>query len=542
MKSRIILILFLLVSQLPVFSADYSKDNYQKIISIDSGIYEILDFLILESGKPPLSAVKPYSEAEIMNIIAQIDREDLSKPGKSSYDEVIAMLDKTPVYAEDDFAADLSLTTSLELYLHTSDDESQWQYGYEERLPYFTLGAEVWFNEGFYAVLEPDLMESRFVIENIENNLFNWPKTWGDTNYHFPDRSFFSFGGENWNLQLGRDQLEYGNGETGKLMLSSYPDFYDFLKLKGFADNFAFTWTYINLESWSDDDSATRFISDHAIEVRLLDFITLYVNESALYYGEESQLQFFNPLTVYHNLFEHAFIADADGDRAGANIYMTLGFNLAPLPGLSLYGEFLLDEFQTFIEQAEYGDVVNSTPNATAFMLGTKGALPLGPGYLNGFFEWVQTSPWCYLLDPVGGKIAWTHRETTDVLNARAQVIKPIGYEYGPDAMAFEGALAYDIPGVFDAELSASYIIKGEHSIETAWTTADNAALLKTPTGVAENRLVIGLTGTYEVFTFLHTGIDLAWVNIKNYEHIEGSAFNDFQTAVSVIFEVDGLF
>ena len=537
MKTRILLIFLLFVLLVPGFSEDYSYENYQKIIPIDSKVYDLLDLLIIETGKPPLSFVKPYSEAEIINILDGIDRVRLSKAGKAAYAEAEAVIDKSPFYTEGDFAADISVSTNLELFLHTSDDESQWQYGYEERLPYLTLGAEVWFNRGFYAVLEPDLMESRFVIENIENNYTNFPQSWGDTNYHFPDSSFFSFGAENWNLQIGRSQLEYGGGETGKLMLSSYPDFYDFAKLKGFVDNFAFTWTYINLESWDDNPDETRFIADHALEARLFDVLTLYVNESALYCGEESQLQFFNPLTVYHNLFEHSFA----GDEAGANIYMTVGFNLVPLRGISLYGEYLLDELQTFIELAEYGDAVNSIPNAEAWMLGTKGVLPLGPGYLSGFFEWIKTSPWCYLLDPEGGTIAWTHRETTDVLNAREQVIKPLGYEYGPDTMAFEGAASYTIPGVLNSKLSASYIIKGEHTIVTEWTTADNAALLTTPTGIPEYRLVIGLSGSYEIFSFLNAAVDLAWVNISNYGHVEGSVFSDFQSAVSLSFDVTGL-
>ena len=521
--------------------------NDQRIIPLDSKIYPLLELITAESWQSLLSSVKPYSEAEVLNILEAIDKEDLSEAAENAFEEIEELLDKDPLYSEGDFDADISGSSALELYLHTSDDESQWIYGYGDRLPILTLTLETWFNEGFYAVMEPDLMESRFLIDHKDSNgeyignYSNIPTSFAELNYHFPDRGIFSFGGENWNIQVGRDQLQFGNGESGNIHLSSCPDYYDYLKIKGFADNFAFTWSYLNLENWKEqiedpvgtftDVEFQRFIVDHALEARFFDLLTVFVNESALFYGESTELQFINPLIVYHNLFRNNF-----NDGTGANICMTLGFNVVPYKGITLYGEYLLDEIQTWLEYAEYDAAAAATPNADAHMLGVKASWPLGPGYIKGFFEYVYTSPWCYLLDPAGGAMVWTHLETTDVLNTQADVKLPIGYKYGPDIIAFSGSVGYIWPAVFNAELSADYILKGENDLDTAYQATVAAALLTTPVGTPMKTLVIGLSAYYDIFSFMSAGLNLDYVDIRNYEHQQDLVFSDFQAAVSIIF------
>ena len=511
--------------------------NDQRIIPLESEVYPLLELITAESRQSQLSQVKPYSEAEVRNILDDVVRSGLSAAAKKALDEINTLLGMDPLYTESGFSADVSGSAAFETYLHTSDDESEWQYGYEDRLPVLSLKLETWFNDGFYAVMEPELKESRFLIDYTDaggeyaGNITNIPGSFGDINYHFPQRGLFSFGGENWNFQVGRDQLQFGNGESGNIHISSYPDFYDFIKLKGFVDNFAFSWSYLNLENWVDD-GYQRFIVDHDLGIRLFDILTLFVNESALFYGESTELQFINPLIVYHNLFRNHF-----NDGTGANICMSVGFNVVPYRGITLYGEYMLDEVQSGLELAEYPGAT-ATPNSDAHMLGAKASWPIGPGYITGFFEYIYTSPWCYLLDPAGGSMVWTHLETTDVLNARINVVKPLGYEYGPDAIAFSGSIGYILPGVFDAALSADYILKGENDINTEYIETAEAAALATPTGTPMKTLIIGLSAYYDLFSFMSAGLNLDYVDIRDYKNVPGAVFTDFQTAISIIFNL----
>ncbi|MDC7126128.1 MAG: hypothetical protein PQJ46_11215 [Spirochaetales bacterium] len=513
--------------------------NDQRIIPLTSDVYDLIDSLSLETRLGMLSKERPYSEAQILSILNQIDKSKLSDAGVRAVAEIEKIMEKDPLYEEGKFSGDISGEIAIEGYLHTSDDESQWQYNYNDRKAILTLTFETWLNENFYAVIEPDLREDRFVITdtddngNYEGNYTNIPSSFGDLNYHFPTRGFFSFGSENWNIQIGRDRLEYGNGETGKLLLSSYPDFYDFIKAKCFVKNFAYTYSLIDLESWTDDDENLRFISDHALSVRLFeDMLTLSVNESALFYGEIPTIQYVSPLIIYHNLIRNHQIGDSI-----VNICMTLGANFAPVKGLSFYGEYLLDEISTLLEQEEYGEDATVTPNAFAFLAGSKLSYPAGPGYISGFLEFVYTSPWCYLLSPEGGSMIWSHRDANDVTNSRENVKKYLGYEYGPDSMGFGMDAVYMMPTVFKAGLSADFIIKGENDYDSEYAETVENAFMTTPTGTPEYRLILGLFGSYQLFDFLSFEIDTAWLRINNYNHVESSLFYDFQTAFSVVFD-----
>ena len=519
------------------FSDDSVKRNYQRIIPLDSEIYSLIEIITIESGKSLLSDIKPWSEAEVLNVLSQFNTEDLSEARKMVFNRIKELLEKTPVYSEDNFAADVSVETTMELYLHTAEDESEWQYGYEHRLPVFSLPIEVWFNDNFYGYFKLELKESRFLITAVDNNgrytgnISNIPRSFAECAYHFPFRAFISSGGSNWNFQIGRDQLEYGNGETGKLLLSSYSDYYDFMKLKGFADNFSFTWTYVNLESWStlaDDDGYQKAFVDHVFEIRPFDMLSLYVNESIILYVPNPEIQFVNPLTIYHNLFI----------RENANSMMTLGFDLIPIPGVNLYGEYALDQLQTTLEQDLYGEGVTATPNADGHMFGVKAVLPIGPGYLSGNFEYVYTSPWLYIREVEQLSFIWSHRETTDVLKARVFVKKPLGYLYGPDTIVFSGNIEYSLPGTFSAGLGIDYIMKGENTIETGYRETEEAALMKTPSGTAENILIFDIAGEYHFFPFFSVRANVCFLNISNWNHQLGASFFDFQNALSLIFKI----
>ncbi len=538
-KLNIILIIpaILLTIVYQGFSDNSFRNNYQRIIPLDSEIYSLIEFISLESKKSLLSDIKPWSEAEVLNVLSQTDEEDLSEAGKRIYQRIKKLLEKTPLYSEDNFAVDVSIETAIELYFHTAEDESEWQYGYEQRLSVFALPVEVWFNDSFYGYFEPELRESRFLITaedesgNYTGNISNIPGSVAECAYHFPFRAFISLGGSNWNFQAGRDQLEYGNGESGKLLLSSYSDYYDFMKLKGFVDNISFTWTYVNLESWltlNEDDGKQRAFVDHVFEIKPFDMLSLYVNESIILYGQNPEIQFVNPLLIYHNLFI----------RENANSLLTLGFDLNPVSGIKFYGEYALDQFQTALEQDLYGAGVTATPNAYGYMLGVNAAVSGGEGYLSGNLEYVYTSPWLYIRENEQISFIWSQRETTDVLKARVFVKKPLGYLYGPDTIAFSGNIKYSLPGTFSAGLGIDYIIKGENSLETEYQETKEAALLKTPSGTAENTLIFDISGEYQFFTFFSVRANICFLNISNWNHQSGTSFFDFQNVLSFIFRI----
>ena len=536
-KAAAVLFFFFLVIAAPSAFSDDTRtiNNHQRIIPLNSEIYPVLDILSISSGTALLSSVKPYSEAEVLSVINRINYETLSQAGKNAYNKIIRLITPKPVYTEKNFAANITVKSALELYLHTSKDESNWLYGYEDRLPIFSLPTEVWFNTGFYGYVEPQFKESRFLITakdsngNFKGNISNIPSSYADFDYYYPERAFFSVGKNNWNLEIGRDKLETGNGQTGNLVLSSYPDYYNFAKVKGFADNFTFTWMYVDLENpetMTVPGGVQRAFIDHVLEARLFNVLSVFINESMLLNGQDPEIQYINPLIIYHNLFIKDF----------SNSLASVGFSLFPFSGLNIYGEFALDQLQTAQEQELYGSNVTATPNADGYMIGTKGVYPLGNGFLSGDLEYVYTSPWLYIRE---GEMSffWYHRELTDVLKTITDVKKPLGYRYGPDAMVFSGKLNYYSLASLKLELGIEYILKGQNTIETPFEETGEAALMKTPSGIVEKSFIVNIKGEYQIFPFLSAGLSSYIVNVSNYNHITGSSFFDFQNALNLSFK-----
>ncbi len=528
-----ILILLFLPSS-PVFSQKNVINNNQKIIPLTSEVYTLIDNLSVESGYPLLSTVRPYSESEIIAYMKHIDYSKLSIPGKNAYAAIKKLLEKHLTYKEDSFAANSAAALSLETYLHTSADESGWQYGYEQRKPFFSLPVETWFNEGFYAYTEIELKQNRYLITEKDSEgkykkvFTNVPLSYADLNYHYPVRAFFSAGGDNWNMRAGRDKLKSGNGKTGQLVLSSDPDYYDFILIKGFSDVFSFTWIYANLESWSSatvDDGIQRAFIDHIIETRLFNKLTLYLCESMLMNGLDPEIQFVNPLIIYHNLFMEKY----------SNSLASAGFSYTPVSGLKLYGEMAIDQVQTYQEQDLYGESVTATPNADGFLTGIQGISPAGEGYLSGQIEYVYTSPWLYIREGDMSFI-WSHRELTDVLKSIATTRKPIGYLYGPDSIVVSASAGYEIPGTFSISGGIDYILKGENTITTQFRETPEAAAMTTPSGIAEKKTIFRLEGKYTLLPSLTIGFSSCIVHIKDYNHIKDNFFFDFQNAAFLTF------
>lgn len=509
--------------------------NNQRIIPLDSEIYPLIGMLTMESGISLLSCIKPYSEAEVDRILDMVNINDLSSAGKRAFGRINSLLKKDFLYKEDNFIVNADVDAALEVYLHTSDDESQWQYGYEDRLPLVLFPVESWVNRNFYGFFENGLKESRYRIiaqdakGNYLGDLTSIPASYAEINYHYPLRAFMSLGGDNWNIQAGRDKLEFGNGESGNLVLSSYPDYYDFIKLKGFAKNLAFTWSYVNLESWANettDDGIQRAFISHVLEGRIFDKLSIYFTESMLLNGLDPEMQFVNPFLIYHNLFIKKY----------SNSIASAGFNVILLPGLGFYGEYVMDQLQTAQEKDLYPGA-DATPNADGFLSGIKASTSIGQGFLSGNIEYVYTSPWLYIRE---GDMTffWSHRELTDVLKSIVTIKKPLGYLYGPDAMVLSCKAEYNLPGTYKIGFGVDYILKGENTIDTVFEETGTAAMMKTPHGIAEKSLVVNVNGIWHVFPFLSLGTDLSVVNIMNYNHVVDAGFFDLQSVVSIIFKL----
>ena len=117
-----------------------------RVISIDNPIYEYMDTLFLLEGKTALSSSRPWSVSVVLNELSRINKEELSGLSLKLYDAIEDEL------SEFDKSLDGFFTISPELYMHsntTFDEPSLWDYSFEERRPFASMGFS-YYIDGFF--------------------------------------------------------------------------------------------------------------------------------------------------------------------------------------------------------------------------------------------------------------------------------------------------------------------------------------------------------------------------------------------------------
>lgn len=541
-----------------------AQSNRQRVIPIDDDAYTYLDLVFLESGLARPSAFRPYSAAEFDEYIALVPADRLSPYGR----ELLALLEerlvtKQMVNNESGLGFSAGVTSSIEYYNKT-DDASDYIFSRGDRLPMLSVPVEFWFFDSVYATSELTLKEDYRLSGGrwepitytrqetdpppVQSNSWNWFST--DVNvleldWYFPTRALLSTGGEHWRLTYGRDSMEMGTGETGTLLLSDFPDYYDAISLSTNWRGWKGTASYIYLEPWLTASDLSRIASGEyfmrirdygdpykALFVHHLEFRPLvnlprlpqfmfFLSEALLFGSQYPQIRDFNPFMVFHNWFEY--------ERSNDTLYA--GFSLVPIPRVELYGEYFLNEFDTEYEGG------NNFPGAAGWLGGLRGMLATPIGVFTGYAEYVHTDPLLYnryhpLLKFVSRRRIWSYIEPDQMI----YVDKPTGYFTGPDANLASIGLGYMLAPQVEAQLKYSYIAKGEKDTESAYVEVPGET---TPTGIPWLTHVIELSANYTPRPFAEVGGSVFFVFDTNAEHQSGVSRSDVQVALHVTLSAD---
>ncbi len=532
MKSKIVVLLFLFVFYVTHYTF---ADNDQKIFSIDfDDLYTALESVCLESGLSLPSTSRPYTRSEFKLYLNRVSRYTLSTAGKHSYDYLIDQLNGNSLYKEQNGNLDINIKvkTNIEGYFHSKADYLDWEYTYQDRKPVIDIPFEIWIMNGFYAIMNPVLKKDPYTV-GVSETKTNVITSFSDVDGHFPFKSFFTVGGDHWNVMMGRETLSWGNGTTGNLMLSDNADYHDFVRFTTFWKAFKFTTTYIGFDNWKVGDVSTakeaaKLFLGHRIEIRFFDRIGIALSESMMLESNSFEPRYLNPFMVYHNWF-------LNDKYANVNLGLELEFN--PYRWLSLYGQLCADQIQSAYEKKEYASA-DAMPNAYGYILGVKGSYPLWKGYLNAFFEWVKTDPWMYLMEGQPDYIV--HRRViSNYLGDKKIRKQSLGYWLGPDSVVFAMGVGYKVFNMFDIEIELDLRQKGEISIDTPFESGPEAVMLNSPTGdYPEKKSVLSISGSYTPFDFITIGSELYWVHVLNSQNKPGEKKDDVQWVPYISFEL----
>lgn len=514
-------------------------ENGQRVIPLESPLYRALEDLHLEAGRAPLSTSYPVTEAEAMLTLSRLRPLVRSRAGLRALATAEAELSPDPVYREELFEADVRLITALEAYLHTADEYLEWEYGYEERLPFISVPLSGWFSNALYLTTDLTLTKEPTRVTNDPENVTNVLTGMDALDITFPFRAFVSAGGENWNLQFGRDTLSWGPGWTGNLLVSDYADYHEYLRFTAWGRRFKFTSLYLNLEPWlrpgepapgGDAHEHSKVFIVNRFELEFLRKISVALSQGIMIGGIRPDIRTLNPLLVYHNLFLESTGGYSLKDWGNAIISAEL--TVTPVRGFSAYGVFVMDQLQTSYEKDKWNAV--TIPDAWGLQFGAEAALSAGEGYLAGSAEWVYTTPWLYVRE--NPLVSFSTRRlfiANSGAGRRPLTEKPIGYEAGPDTITASAALEYRVPGFYLGGLRYRYRLSGENTLSSPYAHSEANAAMRTPSGdTPETKHVISLYGEITPLPSFTGGAELSYVHALDAAHVPGATVSDLQLAI----------
>jgi len=491
--------IFFTVTMLLLSAAPFvSAQNGQYIIPLNdpglhSDIYRTLDSRYIISGRAVPSGSRPWSKNQAEFISGRLEGETAQAP----------LSTLAPLYTEEKTGLSFysSATIKPEAYLFFGDPAEKARAGYEERQPLLHIPLEVGAADSVWANFELDMKEEHLTA--VPGNRYNVPADAELLDLHFPFRTYLSWGGDQFFLQFGRDNLNWGNGQSGNTILSNYADNYDFLRLQAFWDNFAYSYAYISLDAWltpeeqevwgepeknpsgggyENFDELYKAYAVHRLEFRTLwDKLSLAATEGILFGNKYPRLRDFNPLMLFHNWD----IPERANSIAGAE------FTLTPWRYINLYGQYTSDEYKAPPE-AESG---GTRPKATASLYGARGAYPLAGGYLSAHVEYAETDPWLYNRWHPLTKITWSRRYWTYVEDKWQFIKKPLGYYAGPDAKVLDTELSFKIDAAdiligYTRETTTKMDLSTKYS-RTNWKNTDELAGTAETSHIAEASLSV---------------------------------------------------
>lgn len=542
MKRSILLLVFLLCSTGLLLAVDTG----QRILPIDSTVYERIETLYLLEGHSLPSTSGPWSVAELRGMLKLITPS--STASRNLYDHIAQELATPPEISFDDTVSmTFDVTTAFEVYAHTNPDifkdEEYWVRGFNEREKFLDVQWELYSTDNIYIYFDAPLLmnslgnhhnnaEGNYLYQDplVTNAPFLPPADFGaDGDFTFPYRAFGSFGTDHWNLSVGRDRFSWGPGESGNFMLGSQVIQHDFIQFTTFSDRYS----YSLLSSFFPPDSSmgmdqnyeatgfTMFLG-HRIEFSFLDDrVGLALSESVTYKSKENTLNLaaINPFGFFHNEYI----------RGLANSLITVELDASLWDSVNLYAQYAIDEIS--LGEATPPDN-GAYPNAMAYMLGAKSAFPVTDSLIaKSSIEAALTDPFLYLrgLDSLtdGSAPGYSHGYGHDVILKNFN--KPgdykrmfLGYQYGGDAIVLHHRTTLEEIGSWSAYFQGMYMWHGNKRLDSQWSSYGKNGLDTLVTilsgDVIERTLILSAGGRLPVKAvpglYLSGGID--YVNIVN--------------------------
>ena len=142
---------------------------------------------------------------------------------------------------------------------------------------------------------------------------------------------------------LGKDNLHWGPGRYGALLISENPLPMNMVKLT--AQYYPVKFQAVT--GMLGSDIARKYLSGHRVELIISKKLRLGVSE-VIVYGERFETIYLNPVQIYTITEIPAKIVSGESKESPDNTLISGDFELALMRNLELYGGILIDDFRPF--------------------------------------------------------------------------------------------------------------------------------------------------------------------------------------------------
>ncbi|MDR1867376.1 MAG: capsule assembly Wzi family protein [Treponema sp.] len=526
MKHLNIFSIFLLLSiTSPILFAETAE-----VIPLSSPVYQDMDSLYRLYGIGTPSAVRPWTKAEALLILERINPQTLEPDILSLYTALYETVHSPLRFGfGDGVQLDARLALNLEMYSHSNTEdfvnEDDWVKRLINRAPLAQIDLSAVLGSWFYVTSD---IQYSWNFNTEEKDRFTYPDNIGalippgkpeykmriyadayasgftlnipphsyDMECEFPKRAFVAVGTKHMTLSVGRDRLQWGNGQSGNFLIDSNRDFDNYLRFSLFYDKFRYDLLTTIYDKYDYDGSGiekSRYFMLHRLEFRILPKLVFSISENIIYQDQFFNIRYLNPAFIYHNWDEKALfnaIAHIEADFAFA-------------PRWNAYVQWVLD-------QARAPNENDSEAGSWGILGGVEYTRPLNvgkPAFFTMAVEGVYTSPELYRRDRVDFMVL---NRRISFNTGDSYSFEYIGYPYGGDALVAQFDAHLSVPNNWEIGFRLFGMLHGAMnpfmSHNEAGNNAERANIMSyTPSGsgdTVERTFIASLFGTYAVPQF----------------------------------------
>jgi len=323
-----------------------------------------------------------------------------------------------------------------------------------------------------------------------------------DHAYAFFDVGYFKF-------LLGRNRMSWGPSPRGSLFLDNGSPPLDMAAFSFDLKPFRLSWFTSRLDDYRDPDAGlrnNRFLSGHRLSLKLDNNLELAASETVLYGGQNRLPE------LYYSIPVLLFYWEAQNRRIDDNVIWALDGSYVINRLGRVYMQFVADDIQ----------YESNGPQKFALQAGAH----LFPSKYPG---------WSYIFEiNFVDTFVYGQRQRR---NAYLNWGQPIGRLDSDQYEIFTGIYKY---AVYDIQVGAEFVHreKGEYYAEDIHPDPvpfDE----KFPSGIVERTDDISLKVVWNGFHKAYLGYAVGFQSIQNYNHQDGSSFNQIYTNITLSYSVD---